>query len=163
MPWVDVEINHRRLNYAENSPPTWSDCDIHLRLDAGRKCHSHTDLYNRTHSWEFVISVWQRPDGRSQNALFGLCTFSLNKNKTPVCLFWDRVPLGSPGTHCIDQAGLELRDPPASDSPVLGLKACATTPLAKWIFLLGCCSCLLNELLQTLSFSILFKLLSNWY
>jgi hypothetical protein len=25
----------------------------------------------------------------------------------------------------VDQAGLELRDPPASASPVLGLKACA--------------------------------------
>jgi hypothetical protein len=28
----------------------------------------------------------------------------------------------------VDQAGLELRNPPASASPVLGLKACATTP-----------------------------------
>jgi hypothetical protein len=36
---------------------------------------------------------------------------------------------GSPGTHFVDQAGLELRNPPASASPVLlGLKACATTP-----------------------------------
>ena len=28
----------------------------------------------------------------------------------------------------VDQAGLELRNPPASASRVLGLKACATTP-----------------------------------
>jgi len=35
---------------------------------------------------------------------------------------------GCPGTHSIDQAGLELRNPPASASQVLGLKACATTP-----------------------------------
>jgi hypothetical protein len=28
----------------------------------------------------------------------------------------------------LDQAGLELRNPPASASRVLGLKACATTP-----------------------------------
>jgi hypothetical protein len=34
---------------------------------------------------------------------------------------------GSPGTHFVDQAGLELRNPPASASRVLGLKACATT------------------------------------
>jgi hypothetical protein len=43
----------------------------------------------------------------------------------------DRVYLYSPGcpeTHFIDQAGLELRNPPASASQVLGLKACATTP-----------------------------------
>jgi hypothetical protein len=29
-----------------------------------------------------------------------------------------------PGTHFVDQAGLELRSPPASASGVLGLKAC---------------------------------------
>ncbi|GAB1296956.1 Predicted gene 11032 [Apodemus speciosus] len=30
-------------------------------------------------------------------------------------------------THFVDQAGLELRNPPASASQVLGLKACTTT------------------------------------
>jgi hypothetical protein len=35
---------------------------------------------------------------------------------------------GCPGTHLVDQAGLELRNPPASAYRVLGLKACATTP-----------------------------------
>jgi hypothetical protein len=34
---------------------------------------------------------------------------------------------GCPGTHLVDQAGLELRNPPASASQVLGLKVCATT------------------------------------
>jgi hypothetical protein len=46
-------------------------------------------------------------------------------------VFRDRVSLYSPGfprTHFVDQAGLELRNPPASASQVLGLKACATTP-----------------------------------
>jgi hypothetical protein len=45
-------------------------------------------------------------------------------------VFQDRVSLcrpGCPGTHFVDQAGLELRNPPASASRVLGLKACATT------------------------------------
>jgi hypothetical protein len=48
-----------------------------------------------------------------------------------VFVFRDRVSLyspGCPGTHSVDQAGLELRNPPASASRVLGLKACATTP-----------------------------------
>jgi hypothetical protein len=36
-------------------------------------------------------------------------------------------PAGCPGTHFVDQAGLELRNLPASASQVLGLKACATT------------------------------------
>jgi hypothetical protein len=52
-----------------------------------------------------------------------------------VCLvgwlvFRDRVSLYSsdcPGTHSVDQDGLELRNLPASASQVLGLKACATT------------------------------------
>jgi hypothetical protein len=34
---------------------------------------------------------------------------------------------GSPGTHSVDQAGLELRNPPASASQLLGLKVCTTT------------------------------------
>ena len=34
---------------------------------------------------------------------------------------------GCPGTHCVDQAGLELRNPPTSTSQVLGLKVCAIT------------------------------------
>jgi len=57
-----------------------------------------------------------------------------------VCLFvfWDKVSLyspGCPGTHFVDQAGLELRNPPASASRVLGLKACATMPGSEWEFL----------------------------
>jgi hypothetical protein len=48
-------------------------------------------------------------------------------------LFWFLVfgyrvslcSLGCPGTHSVDQAGLELRNPPISASRVLGLKVCA--------------------------------------
>jgi hypothetical protein len=45
--------------------------------------------------------------------------------------FQDRVSLcssGCPGTPFVDQAGLELRNPLASASQVLGLKVCTTTP-----------------------------------
>jgi hypothetical protein len=48
-----------------------------------------------------------------------------------VLFFQDRVSLcslGCPGTHSVDQAGLELRNSPASAFQVLGLKACPTTP-----------------------------------
>ena len=54
-----------------------------------------------------------------------------------VCLFWDRVSLYSPdcpGTYFVDQAGLKLRNPPASASRVLGLKA--TMPDFCWTILL---------------------------
>jgi hypothetical protein len=45
--------------------------------------------------------------------------------------FWDQVSLyspGCPGTHFVDQTGLELRNLPASASLVLGLKLCITMP-----------------------------------
>jgi hypothetical protein len=40
---------------------------------------------------------------------------------------------GCPGTYSVDQAGLELRNPPAFASRVLGLKACNT--IARFTFL----------------------------
>jgi hypothetical protein len=57
-------------------------------------------------------------------------------------VFQDRVSLcspGCPGTHSVDQAVLELRNPCASASRVLGLKACATT--ARLLFLVCVCVC----------------------
>jgi hypothetical protein len=51
--------------------------------------------------------------------------------------FQDRVSLyssGCPGTHSVDQTGLELRNPPASAFQVLGLKACTTTA---WPFVIS--------------------------
>ena len=53
-----------------------------------------------------------------------------------VFVFPDTVSLCGPscsGTHSVVQAGLKLRNPPASASRVLGLKACATTPSEKTI------------------------------
>jgi hypothetical protein len=47
-----------------------------------------------------------------------------------VLFFRDRVSLcssGCSGTHFVDQAVLELRNPAASASRVLGLKTCTTT------------------------------------
>jgi hypothetical protein len=58
--------------------------------------------------------------------------FNFNNNYLFIYLFIfrDRVSLyspGCPGTHFVAQAGLELRNLPASASQVLGLKTCATT------------------------------------
>jgi hypothetical protein len=58
-------------------------------------------------------------------------------------VFRDCVSLCSPdcpGTHSVDQAGLELRNPPASASQVLRLKACATTPGFVLVLLSDCVS-----------------------
>jgi hypothetical protein len=52
-------------------------------------------------------------------------------------VFQDRVSLyslGCPGTHFVDQACLELKNPPASAFQVLGLKACATTFWLHFVF-----------------------------
>jgi hypothetical protein len=46
-------------------------------------------------------------------------------------LFFPLYSPGCPGTHTIDQAGLELRNPPASASQVLELK---TVPDRKIFF-----------------------------
>jgi hypothetical protein len=55
-------------------------------------------------------------------------------------LFFDtgfyRYSPGYPGTHFVDQVGLKLRNPPASASQVLGLKACATTAWLKFVILI---------------------------
>jgi hypothetical protein len=52
--------------------------------------------------------------------------------------FRDRVSLYSPGcpeTHSVDQAGLKLRNLPASASQVLRLKVCTTTAWPKNFFM----------------------------
>jgi hypothetical protein len=54
-------------------------------------------------------------------------------------LFQDRVSLyspGCPGTHFVDQTGLEPRNPTASASQVLGLKVCTTTARLRTLFLI---------------------------
>jgi hypothetical protein len=77
---------------------------------------------------------------------FGLVWFGL--------VFRDRVSPcspGCPGTHFVDQAGLKLRNPPASAFQVLGLKACATTTRQDSPFLE-------NEFLHFFLFSLSYSL-----
>jgi hypothetical protein len=55
-----------------------------------------------------------------------------------VCFFQDRVSLyssGYPRTHSVHQAGLELRNLPASASQVLGLKESVITARPQLVFL----------------------------
>jgi hypothetical protein len=54
--------------------------------------------------------------------------------KVYILVFQDKVSLcspGYPGTHSVDQIGLEFRNLPASASQVLGLTACTTTARLK--------------------------------
>nr|AGI56043.1 hypothetical protein P98-I [Mus musculus] len=75
--------------------------------------------------WEKSLSASLRPKERAALTFFFFFIFLFF-----FLFFRDRVSLyslGCPGTHFVDQAGLELRNPSVSASQVLGLKACATT------------------------------------
>jgi hypothetical protein len=72
------------------------------------------------------------------------CTFFSFFLSSFLSLLLLRVSLCSPccpGTHYVNQAVLELRNPPTSASQVLGLKVCATTP-SFFFFLNTSCLCL---------------------
>jgi hypothetical protein len=67
---------------------------------------------------------------RPPSSICSLSSLSLSLSLSLTLVFGDRVSLcspGYPGTNSVDQAGLKLRNPPASASQMLGLKACATT------------------------------------
>ena len=79
---------------------------------------AHTILKSHLHLSAQPLGVWQF-----------FCLF--------VLFFGDRVSLcssGCPGTHSVDQAGLELRNLPAPASQVLGLRMCTTTARCKSLF-----------------------------
>jgi hypothetical protein len=72
-------------------------------------------------------------------AMIWYLKFKKKIRKKYILVFRDRVSLyspGCPGTHSVDQAGLKLRNSPASDSQVLGLKVCATPAQFRSIFLI---------------------------
>jgi hypothetical protein len=75
-------------------------------------------------------------------------------------VFPDRVSLCSPdcpGTHSVDQAGLKLRNLPASASQVLGLKVCATTPGDACVFLRNNLNYFLNLAYQAMDCILTFS------
>ena len=85
---------------------------------------------------EWVLWGWDTEAVRSLESLATLhvsCLILTTVLELCLLIFFfpqDRIFLcspGYPGTHSVDQAGLDLRDPPASASRVLGLKGCATT------------------------------------
>jgi hypothetical protein len=78
--------------------------------------------------WDFKSSESKK---RSKVLGLQLCTtIDFHFTFLKKMVFHDRVFLcspGCPGTHSVDQAGFELRDPPASAFWVLGLKTLVTT------------------------------------
>jgi hypothetical protein len=102
-----------------------------------RSSEQHQGLQKREK--QFISQPWE---ARGQPRVKGK-TGVLSWSQT-FCLFvcfQDRVSLcspGCPGTHFVDQAGFKFRDPPASASQGLGLKACATTAHRLLISMTGC-------------------------
>jgi hypothetical protein len=100
-----------------------------LTLHVSRRYESHLKEIQQGGLSLYKLSMIYRSPSPSCWSFFFLFCF--------VLFFRDRVSLyspGCPGAHFVDQAGLELRNPPASASRVLGLKACATTPSSCWSF-----------------------------
>jgi hypothetical protein len=90
-------------------------------------------------SWSIVVSDGEALK-RDEDFPCGLILYGFGFWSLVFGFFRDRVSLcspGCPGTHSVDQAGLKLRNPPASASLVPGLKVCATTPglacLSLWL------------------------------
>jgi hypothetical protein len=71
------------------------------------------------------------------------------------CFFFFETGFLCPGTHFVDQAGLELRNPTASASRVLGLKASATTARLWSAFLITACN---SKVVHSFFFFFLFCL-----
>jgi hypothetical protein len=117
-----MKENERGRNRGLRKGRGWS-------VEAGRNPGSpRSDVYlTCSASHQGLGFLWQR---ENEHGLM------ISKNlMASFLVFRDRVSLyspGCPGTHFVDQAGLELRNPPASASRVLGLKACATTPDTLW-------------------------------
>jgi hypothetical protein len=90
-----------------------------------------TSLKERSDIWLVLALLTTKPLLRCRHPCSGLQNRDADVFLVLICLFsQDRVSLcspGCPGTHSVHQAGLELRDLPASASQVLGLKVCATT------------------------------------
>ena len=89
-------------------------------------------------SHHVVAGIWTEDLGKSSQCS-QLPSHLISPPNAPFIMFFfrDRVFLCSPGCPChsVDQAGLKLRNPPASVSQVLGLKECATTArLIKFFF-----------------------------
>jgi hypothetical protein len=76
----------------------------------------------------------------------------------------DRVSLcspGCPGTYSVDQAGLKLRNLPASASQMLGLKVCTTLP--GLVLFLNFLLCIRFSTLFISGFVCLFVVLVGWF
>ena len=129
---LKIQNYHTRIldNEWVHKPPSWSERD-QVFWGAGQcNCLGRKTMptFTRQVLHCFPCGKWQIENSQTyevyQNlifCLFGFLFFPFFKTGF-LCVGW-----GWPGTHSVDQSGLELRNPPASASQVLGIKVCATT------------------------------------
>jgi hypothetical protein len=121
--WSVTKLQFSKLNVRVNTGLTQVDLNV---TEFWRRQQPCTGTFRWLLFWFwFPASDW--PVIVTGNSFY----FSLPQPTPTTPQPLDRVSLcspGCPGTHSVDQAGLELRNSPASASQVLGLKVCATTP-----------------------------------
>ena len=83
--------------------------------------------------YDIRTDIWQRLTCYDTVGWVGMLAKKKKRENWPefILVFRKRVSLespGCPGTYSIEQAGFELRNPPASASQVVGLKVCTTMP-----------------------------------
>jgi hypothetical protein len=134
-------VTHRHLSQAPPAPSVlvWGgeahQPGVTTTLDRGHSRRGpdmpgciHGAINHESLNAKIHISYWRRRI-EPEKPNWGWLS-DQNTVRTFCFVFRDRVSLyspGCPGTHSVDQAGLELRNLPVSASWVLGLEACATT------------------------------------
>jgi hypothetical protein len=143
--WMSPVLWDQQLTEDILFSPSFPPADS-LQLQ-GTICKNMSQSAASTASLKPRVREWENPVYLTTETNVGTpvfsvsCDFSWDHYTNWVCsvadfvlvwffVFRDRVSLcspGCPGTHSVDQAGLELRNLPASASWVLGLKAWVTT------------------------------------
>jgi hypothetical protein len=119
----------------DNSKVSFSESNPHYIFDETFQSKYEKCLFSPLrHMWFLIQQFYKNLETKKQFILFkhlDLYWVIIDFVFVFVFVFWVRVSLctpGYPGTHSVDQAGLELRNLPASASQVLELKVCTTMP-----------------------------------
>ncbi|GAB1291531.1 NAD-dependent protein deacylase sirtuin-5, mitochondrial [Apodemus speciosus] len=110
-----VEVLLQMKNWEYMTKSSWlKPCPLSKRLN---NFHSCAINFSRD-EWEWLNLVQRSLDRK----------LTLENYRSLVAVEVSLCSPGCPGTHSVDQAGLQLRNLPASASQALGLKMCVTTP-----------------------------------
>ncbi|GAB1301922.1 Rotatin [Apodemus speciosus] len=94
-------------------------------FDFNFSAFTETSEYSDLNGLDDSFKFWRAPSGTS------IQDHEPSSLSTSETMLVSLCSPGCPGTHSAVQAGLELRNPPASASQVLGLQACTTTARPK--------------------------------